>query len=562
MVGYVAPLPGNVYTFKHLHREQDENGTYILPMDAGWTQMRETERCSPVRGRMDTISESAVSRLVRITIETVDGCPFQWNSTPPWCNGCSFVPPEGGFEYIGVMLQRVDDTVAEHAAESRKLDIEGATQLRSIRSRLFVDGQEVLLGVNGALDQSDPLTTWTNTGLSPFFLEDGVPGPTGDQIVFHDPNNPSNQDYPGYRLIGTPGDVTVNPFDPGDPNYTGVVLHLYNFHHLAVDRIELDLIFDLESPGDLNADRVVDDVEYASLFASMPPADPGPTTGAGPSLFDGLEAQAVMLTTGGLSAPGEGDGTLAFLNDQPGQTRDEFYGSAAGFLNTVSLEFRDDLKLILEELDELEKLRRLEFEESWERIRFQVALVDGVPYLEIDFGDMEPTLKIRYDGDFTVEVWFDDIDNPVFLFEIDGELVEDFLGPRLSHWLKIIGEAQKLVGKVFGLYDFASQNGCQFLEEWAEIYDPNRSNGEFCESACVCYFHMLQQGVAIFSTAFEEWGALVTVYSPVYCLNICGLLHDDGLVSERRLQAATDFLLDGRQFLQGIGFCTGGEPCE
>lgn len=550
MVGYVAPLPFDVYTFKELHREEDENGTYILPMDAGWTQMRETERCSPVRGRMDTISETAASRLVRITIETVDGCPFQWNTTPAGCDGCSFAPPEGGFEYIGVMLQVVKDGL--NGAESRKLDIEGATQLRSLRSRLFVDGQEVLLGTTGLPDSSDPLTTWTNTGLSPFFLEDGVPGPTGDQIVFHDPNNPSNQDYPGYRLVGTPGDVTVNPLDPGDDTYSGVVLHLYNFDDLAVDRIELDLVFDLESPGDLNADRVVDDVEYASLFASMPPADPGATTGAGPSLFDGLEAQAV-LTPLGTATPNDGDGIDTFLLQETG-ARDSFYRSAPGFLNTLGGNFIDIIIQMLEATGQSSRVRVLLFEQSYELVRFQAGylIADGIEFLEIDLADGLPTMKARFVGDVQfgyIEVWYERYSTRTTIFEFDDIPVSDFgaAGQRLRHFFQMAKEIQTGLGMALGLYSVYDA-ACPTLEEWAEIYRPNNQFG-FCVSACQAWFNTFQTAGGIFSAAFGNWGGALLMLAPAYCSEPCDqyISATPGSVLYRRLEGAHFFLLGAAQ---------------
>ncbi|MBZ0171573.1 MAG: hypothetical protein K8E66_04265, partial [Phycisphaerales bacterium] len=244
-------LAHDVYLFKSIHDEDDQNGTFVLALDQGWTPMRETQTCVPVEGMLETISETATSRLVRLTIRSTDGCPLnapEGGSSDPMCEGCLVAPPEGSSNYVGVRLQLVGD--GTNNAESRKLDIDGATQLRSIRSHLYVDGQEILLGTNGLLDPFNPLTTLTNVGLSPFFLEDGFVTSSGDDIVFYDPFDPTNQDYPGYRLIGTPGDLTVNPTNTADQAYSGVVLHLYNRELYEVDKIEIDLLFDVASPGD------------------------------------------------------------------------------------------------------------------------------------------------------------------------------------------------------------------------------------------------------------------------------------------------------------------------
>jgi len=48
---------------------------------------------------------------------------------------------------------------------------------------------------------------------------------------------------------------------------------------------------------------------------------------------------------------------------------------------------------------------------------------------------------------------------------------------------------------------------------------------------------------------------LVTLASPVICDYNCEYLHDQGNFTERRLEAAADFLLDARQYLIQNNVC-------
>ncbi|MBZ0172513.1 MAG: hypothetical protein K8E66_09060, partial [Phycisphaerales bacterium] len=88
------------------------------------------------------------------------------------------------------------------------------------------------------------------------------------------------------------------------------------------------------------------------------------------------------------------------------------------------------------------------------------------------------------------------------------------------------------------------------LEEWAEMYDPT-TGPTWCQAGpCVNFMQVLTQATALFSTVFEKWGDLV-VYSSIYTCtgHICPLIHESGLFSERRLQGATDFLTNAKNYL-------------
>lgn len=492
----------SVYWFDSIHKSH-ANGAHVVALDAGWTNLRPLYDDSvEIKARLDTIAVSATSYRVRLTAESVNG-DILWQ---PSCGGAGL---SAGPHIAGVKLQVVDSPFAD---ESRKFDLPGATQLRSIKSRLFrlSDGAEVLLDY----DPANPLATLTNIGLSPFFLSDGFAGPNGDVKVFVNPNDISDPDFAGYRLVGTPNDVTVDANDPGNPDYPGVVLHLFNACDLNaagifINRFEIDFLFDTEPVGDQNGDKIIDDSEYTALFAGMPAADPGPSTGGLLSLFDGMTAQTNLYPIGS-GTPSAGGGIDSFMLEETG-SRDAFYSSGPGFLNTLGESFTDVIQQMLEATGQMSRVRLLPIEETYELIRFQAGymIFEDIEFLEIDFADSMPTMKARFVGDVEfgyIEVWQERYTNHSRIYEFNDIPVSDFgaAGQRLRQFFQIAKEVQTGLGMVLGIYDVTS-GACTTLDDWAEIYRPGNEFG-FCVQACQSWFDTFQSSAGIFSTAFGNWG--------------------------------------------------------
>jgi len=546
-----------IYAFQEEHKDS-ESGTFIVRLDDGWVSLVPLlDGTVAIRARLDTLQSSETSFRARLRVETLSGEPFRTGDTYT-----CFSP---GTQYYGVKLQQV--TVTGYEQESRQLQIPGAYQLRSIKSTLYGDGQLIRL----PFFPQHRTMTYLNVGVGPYFLDDGyIQGDESDKKVFYNPDDPGDLDYPGYRLVGTPDDVTVNPLDPADLNYNGVVLPLYDLcwldhNNLEVDRLELDFEFDVSAPGESgDADRFVDRSEYEAFFGSLPAADPGAGTGD-PSLFDGLEAQLAFHPTDNTGAPSAGDGMDPFMLDGPEKTRDDFYASSEGFLNTLGKQHAPILIPILDELRGIDpdnadlytnRIDAFAFDSTWERVRLQSAVVVGHTWLEIDFGDNAPSVKMRFDGSFAIEVWTDDVDDPIFIYEIDGyffDEIENTIDDELEALTQMVSEVNKWVGWAFGVYDFVTVRGCDFLMNWSEIYDPPVRPD--CDVSCVFFYDDLRNFLAIFSTAFDDWGVLVTLASPVICDYNCEYLHDQGNFTERRLEAAADFLLDARQYLIQNNVC-------
>ncbi|USN99983.1 MAG: hypothetical protein H6810_04810 [Phycisphaeraceae bacterium] len=535
------------YNFQTIHKT-DVGPAQVVALDTGWTELRPTVNDNgdalPLRARLDTVSLSAVQRRVRLTVESESG-PFPWEAGAFSCgNGGGVVAPGG---YIaGVRLQRVG---TPHADESRKFDLPGATQLRSIKSRIYQGSQEVLIGT----DSDDLLTTYTNVGLSQFFLSDGYATPNGDVKVFYNPNDLSDAGYPGYRLVGTPDDATVNPADPGDPNYSGVVLHLFDAcDYDNIDRFEIDFVFDLAATGDQNGDHFLDEGEYTSLFGAMPAAGSESGAGSSPSLFDGLTAQTDLHPLA-VSTPNDGDGFDPYLAADELQDRDDFYRTAEGFLNTMAETYLDRvLKPLLEETFQVSRLRLLEFEETRELIRYQSIFVENTTYLEIDFGDGGPTMKMRYVESYeAVEIWYErrTTTTTQYIYEVDNIPVSDVVGPELHFWVNQATEICGWIGKGLGIYNIIV-GYCDFLNEWKEVYNPyDGISGDFCENGCVNFYSYFTEATGILSESFGTWGGLILIVSPAYCFNTCSDLHEPAYpdnVRFRRLEGAYDFLLTQR----------------